>query len=162
MTVTLRAESARDETFLRRLILETISIELGAAGWPEPMRSHLLGIQCDVRRRSWRAGLPDARSSVIQADGVDAGWIVVAGMPDQFYLAEIMVLPELRSQGIGTAAVGGVLGAAREAGVPVRLRVNATNHPAIRFYHRLGFRRIEADDENEVQYLMECRPAPGG
>jgi len=152
MTITLRPETSQDETFIRRLILETIGIELGASAWPEPMRSHLLGIQYEGRRRSYRVGYPETESSVVQADGEEAGWIAVAAMPNEVYLAEIMVLPELRGRGIGTAAIRGILATARDADKPVRLKVNATNGAAIRLYERLGFRRIESDG---VQDVME-------
>lgn len=152
MTITLRPETSQDETFLRRLIFETLDSELGASAWPEPMRSHLLGIQYEGRRRSYKVGYPETESSIIQADGEDAGWIAVAALPNEIYLAEIMVLPELRGRGIGTAAIRGILAAAHDAGKPVRLKVNAMNHAAIRLYERLGFRRIDGD---EVQHLME-------
>jgi ribosomal protein S18 acetylase RimI-like enzyme len=152
MTITLRPGTSQDETFFRRLILETIGIELGASAWPEPMRSHLLSIQYEGRRRSYRAGYPETESSVIQVDGEDAGWVAVAALPNQVHLAEIMVLPELRGRGIGTAAIRGILATARDAGKPVRLNVNAMNLAAIRLYERLGFRRIDGD---EVQHLME-------
>jgi ribosomal protein S18 acetylase RimI-like enzyme len=153
VTVTLRPESPSDEDFIRRLILQTIAEELGASAWPEPMRSHLLGVQHTARRQSHRANNPEAASHVIQADGVDAGWAVLNTMPHEVRLAEIMILPEMRRRGIGTAAIDEILSTAARAGKPVRLNVNVTNHGAIRLYERLGFRQIE---QNAVQYLMEC------
>ena len=119
------------------------------------MRSHLLGIQYEGRRRSYQAIYPETESSVIQADGADAGWVVVAALSHEVYLAEIMVLPALRGRGIAAAVIGGILATARGAERPVRLRVNTTNQTAIRLYERLGFRRIEGD---EVQQVMECFP----
>jgi ribosomal protein S18 acetylase RimI-like enzyme len=141
--VSLRPETAGDDPFIRRLILETVAGELGAGTWPEPMRGHLLGIQCSARRH-----LP-VTGQVIQADGEDAGWVVVTIMPHEVRLVEIMVLPELRGRGIGTAAIRGIQAG---AGKPVRLHVNLTNVAAIRLYERLDFRKIEQDD---VQCLME-------
>lgn len=152
MRIARRRETPRDETFLRRLIVDTVARELGADAWPEPMRGHLLGIQFDSRRQSLRVNYPDAASEVIEADGRDAGWIVVVTLPHEVRLAEIMVAEEFRGQGIGTAVIGEVLAAAESAGKPVRLQVNATNFAAIRLYERLGFRRIDGD---EVQHLME-------
>jgi ribosomal protein S18 acetylase RimI-like enzyme len=140
--VSLRPESPPDEPFIRRLMLATIADELGASAWPEPMRSHLLDIQYMVRRQ--------AAGQVIQANGEDAGWVVVKTMPHEVRLVEIMVLPELRGRGIGTAAIREILAS---AGKPVRLNVNVTNRAAIRLYERLGFRKVE---HNEVQWLMEA------
>lgn len=153
MTVSLRPESPSDEAFLRHLIIESAAEELGAAAWPEPMRSHLLGVQYAGRRQSRRVDFPDAASHVIQADGVDAGWVVVAAMPGELHIVDIMILPEKRGTGIGTAAIREILSRAADAGKPVRLSVNVTNWGAIRLYERLGFRRIGGD---EVQHLMEA------
>jgi ribosomal protein S18 acetylase RimI-like enzyme len=149
----LRPESPRDELFIRRLILETVAAELGASAWPEPMRSHLLGIQCTARRQSHRMNFPEGASLVIQADGADAGWVVAAAMPHDVRVVEIMVRPELRGRGIGTAVIRQIQAMARDADKPVRLSVNVTNRGAIRLYQRLGFRGIEQD---EVQCLMEA------
>jgi ribosomal protein S18 acetylase RimI-like enzyme len=156
VTVNLRPESVADEPFIRRLIMETVAEELGAAAWPEPMRNHLLGIQYAARRQAHLAN-PAAASHVIQADGtdsirVDAGWAVVNRMPHEVRLVEIMLLPEMRGKGIGTAVIHEVLASAAAAGKPLRLNVNMMNQGAIRFYERLGFLKTAQD---AVQYLME-------
>ena len=146
MNISLRPETAADEPFLRRLITETIAIELGAAAWPESLRGPLIEVQYKGRRGA-RPGW------IVQADGVDAGRLVFSDTPDYIFLSEIMVLAERRGRGIGTSALRSLL---TNAGKPVRLRVNVTNSSAIRLYQRLGFRRIGGD---EIQHLMEasCR-----
>jgi ribosomal protein S18 acetylase RimI-like enzyme len=145
-------ESAEDEPFLRRLVVETVAAELGASAWPEPMRTHLLGVQYESRRQSHRLNFPGADSQIIRFDGADVGWIVVNTLPDEVRLVEIMIMPELRGRGIGTAVVREILAAAGDAGKPVRLSVNLMNRAAIRLYERLGFRRTGGDD---VQQFME-------
>ena len=152
MTVSLRPETPADEAFLRHLILESVAQELGAAAWPEPMRSHLLGVQYAGRRQSRRMNFPDAASQVIQADGENAGWVVTASLPEEMHIVDIMILPEMRGRGIGTAAIQEILSTAAHAGKPLRLSVNPMNQGAIRLYERLGFRKI---GEDEVQYFME-------
>jgi ribosomal protein S18 acetylase RimI-like enzyme len=117
--------------------------------------SHLLGVQYAARRQIHRANFPEAESYVVDVDGADAGWAVVTTMPHEIQLVELMILPELRGKGIGTAATRQVLATAAAAAKPVRLNVNVTNHAAIAIYQRLGFRRIEGD---EVQQVMECSP----
>jgi ribosomal protein S18 acetylase RimI-like enzyme len=152
MQIARRLETPKDAAFLRRLIVDTVTRELGAEAWPEPMRGHLVGMQFDARRQSHRANYPDGVSEVIEVDGRDAGWMVVVTLPHEVRLVEIMVAAEFRGQGIGSAAIGEVLAAAESAGKPVRLHVNVTNSGAIRLYARLGFRRIGGD---QVQDLME-------
>ena len=93
MTVRLRPESPSDEGFIRGLILETLVAELGASAWPEPMRSHLIGVQYTARRYYGRANFPEAAAShVIQADGMDAGWALLNTMPHEVRLVEIMIV----------------------------------------------------------------------
>jgi ribosomal protein S18 acetylase RimI-like enzyme len=150
--VNLRPESPADEALVRRLILETVAEELGASAWPEPMRGHLLGIQYTARRHSHCANHPAAASHVIQADGVAVGWALVNTMPHEVRIVEIMILPEWRGSGIGTAVLNEILFTAARARKPVRLNVNVMNQRAIRLYARLGFRKIAQD---AVQYLME-------
>ena len=145
-------ESAEDESFLRRLVVETVAAELGASVWPEPMRTHLLGLQYTSRRQSQRINFPGADSQIIQFNGADVGWVVVDTLPDEVRLVEIMIMPELRGQGIGTAVVREILAAGGDAGKPVRLSVNPMNRAAIRLYERLGFRRTGGD---EAQQFME-------
>jgi ribosomal protein S18 acetylase RimI-like enzyme len=148
MSVTLRSETGADEAFVQRLILETVAEELGATAWVEPVRSHLLAVQCAGRRhRTLGFG------KIIDVDGSDAGWVVVTALAHEVFLMEVMVLPELRGKGIGTAVIGGILAEASAAGKPVRLNVNVTNQGAIRLYQRLGFRKIGGD---AVQQLMSA------
>jgi ribosomal protein S18 acetylase RimI-like enzyme len=88
----------------------------------------------------------------MQADGVPVGWALVNTMPHEVRVVEIMVLPERRGRGIGTAAFDEILSTAASARKPVRLNVNILNQRAIRLYERLGFRKV---DQDAVQYLME-------
>ena len=160
MSVQLRPEvppgqTPGDEPFLRRLITETVALELGAAAWPEPMRSQLLNLQYQNRRMGPRAGFPAGESHIILLDGEPAGWLFFANLDHEIHIVEIMVLPECRSRGAGATAIGRVFALASAAGKPVRLTVNILNASAIRLYQRLGFRRIGG---NEVQHEMEARP----
>ena len=95
-----------------------------------------------------------AESQAIQVDGADAGWAVVNTLPDEVRLVDIMVLPELRGRGIGTAVIREILAVGAAAGKPVRLNVDIMNRGAFQLYERLGFRRTGGD---EVQHFMECR-----
>lgn len=146
MTVSLRPEQPSDELFIRDLVFETIAIELGASEWPEPMRSNLLQMQYAARRH---ARLRQGQSFIVESDGNAAGWVVLASLPDGMQLVEIMILPALRGQGIGSEAIRTILSTATGS---VRLSVNRMNPGAIRLYKRLGFRKSGEDD---VQFFME-------
>jgi GNAT superfamily N-acetyltransferase len=150
MIIGFRPEAPDDGPFLRRLIQSTIEEELGASAWPEPMRTHLIGLQCSARNQAVRGRFPEGESRIILADSVEAGWLYTAGLPEVVWLVEAMILPEHRGQGIGSAALRDVIGSAGAR--PVQLKVNVTNTRAIGLYERLGFRRVGGD---AVQHLME-------
>ncbi|CAN5309555.1 hypothetical protein BH18ACT12_BH18ACT12_07650 [soil metagenome] len=60
------------------------------------------------------------------------------------HITDIYVRPEVRSQGIGTALLSGVLGSARAAGLDhVSLEVMIRNSEARRLYERLGFVAVD-------------------
>ena len=152
MSVHLRPESTDDEVFLRRLITATITLELGADRWPEPMRTQLLAIQYRNRRMGPRSGFPGGESHIIQSHGEAAGWLFFVRAETELHIVEIMVLPEFRGRGIGAEAIKQIFALA--AGRPVRLTVNVLNDGAIRLYERMGFHRVGG---NEVQHEMEAR-----
>jgi GNAT superfamily N-acetyltransferase len=153
MTITTRSEDpAADEPFFRRLILESLTLELGAVQWPEAMREPLLEIQYKGRRRTARQMYPEGDSRIILVDGAPAGWVFTAELEDAIWLAEILVLPELRGRGVGSAVLRDVIAAAADR--PVRLNVSRFNSGAMRLYERMGFRRVGGD---EAQHVMEYR-----
>jgi ribosomal protein S18 acetylase RimI-like enzyme len=154
LTIFRRPESPADEAFVHRLIMGCASVELGAAAWPEPMRSHLLGIQNSSRRSSIRNNFPNAESQVIVADGHSVGWLVVAPLAQEIRLVEILISAELRGKGIGSRVIREILATADQQDKPVRLSVNAANRAAIRLYERLGFQVFE---DGELQLSMERR-----
>ena len=154
MNFTRRPASIEDEAFVRQLILQMVSDDLGAALWPEAMRAPLLEMQYRGRLDSIRVNWPDAEQEIILTDGQPAGWVVIAHCEDAIHLVEIAILPEHRGKGVGTGRIRELLTESDRTGKPVRLNVLTTN-PANRLYERLGFRRTGGD---EIRHFME-RPS---
>ena len=122
MTIQLRQECAEDDGFLRRLIMQTIALELGADQWPDLIRSQLIGLQYQNRRMGPRVGFPAGDSRVIEVDGAPAGWIYGVHTGSGYHIVEVMVTPEMRGRGIGTAAIEQVMEMARREGIGVTSR----------------------------------------
>jgi ribosomal protein S18 acetylase RimI-like enzyme len=152
MNLLTRAATPDDEEFLRALILSHIENEIGASFWPEPMRTHLTGMQCDARRQSIRANFPGVPEHVIEIDGHRAGWLVLAESETHLQLVEILIASAWRGKGAGTELLREITRRAAASGKPVRLQVEVRNTSAIRLYERAGFRRT---GEDAVRYLME-------
>ena len=89
-------------------------------------------------------------TSVITADGHDAGMLKYDRDEEGLRLRIITVLPEYQGRGIGAWGVGVVLREAAMLGLPVRLQVLKGN-PARRLYERLGFAEVA---ETPTHHLM--------
>ena len=146
MTVTCRPALPADEPFLRSLIVETVSVELGAEFWPEALRDHLLAVQYDSRRQSIGIAFPRAADQIVLADGASIGWFVADESVAEIRMVELMLVPAWRGRGAGTALIRQVLARGYAAGKPVRLSVVTSNTGAIRLYKRLGFQSNGGDE----------------
>jgi ribosomal protein S18 acetylase RimI-like enzyme len=88
-------------------------------------------------------------------DESDPGFgFVAADVPE----LAIAVVAESRGRGVGTALLEAVPALARAAGYrAVSLSVESDN-PALRFYERVGFRRV-GEDAGAWTMLLELRPS---
>ncbi len=154
MEISQRPETAGDEAYVHRLILDSLAGELAAASWPEAIRDSLLETQYRGRLAGIQATYPDAERYILLVDGRNAGRMVVHRDANRIHLVDIVVSPEQRNRGVGTYLIRQLIEDAERAAKPVILMVNAFN-PAQRLYRRLGFRRAGGDDG---QWRMK-RPA---
>ena len=92
-----------------------------------------------------------ATREIIEGDGIPIGCISVERREDGIFLGVIEIAPDHQSRGIGTQLIRALCDEADGRGVPVELQVIKVNHPARRFYERLGFAVI---GETEPHYLM--------
>lgn len=90
----------------------------------------------------------------------NASLLPVTGHPDRWVLANVVVHPEFRRQGIGRELVEACLRLAGRRGIQTLiLQVKSDNPTAERLYLRLGFRRLTA--RTTWMRLGGARPAPG-
>jgi len=67
--VARRSADETDREFVRQLIFDLVSDELGMAAWPEAMRAPLLEIQFQARMRGIREAYPEAEEELLTANG---------------------------------------------------------------------------------------------
>jgi ribosomal protein S18 acetylase RimI-like enzyme len=152
LTVSLRGVRAEDEALLR---------QLAAARRPElaGLPANLLAAQDDAQRRDYAARFPGAVEQVVVRDGRAIGRLWVDRSPGAWRLLDVVLLPEARGAGIGTAVLTGLLDDADAAGAVVRLTVDAGGDPARRLYARLGFATVADDGVHEVMERPPHAPA---
>lgn len=151
---TLRAETAEDEPFLRRLYVAIRTPEVEAMGWPEEMRQTFLEQQFSMQRSHYRTHYHDAEFSVIEADGAAVGRLYLFRGRRDHRIVDISLLPEFSGKGIGGALLDQAMTEAAALGRGVSIHVEGFN-PARRLYDRKGFQEIE---QRGPYWLMEWFP----
>jgi ribosomal protein S18 acetylase RimI-like enzyme len=149
--------TAADAADFFALFLRVRGHDLGAANWPEPLRSTTLGIQFEAQRRGYAEHYPGAETLFLTRGTERVGWAIVDRGAAAWQLVDIAVAPEARGQGIGGAAVAALQSGASAANVPMMLSVAPDNLTAVRLYSRLGFTPAGA---NETHLQLTWQPTP--
>jgi ribosomal protein S18 acetylase RimI-like enzyme len=153
-SVTLRPVEPDDEPFLYQLYCSTRAEEIAAFGWDAAQQDAFLQLQFRGQQRHYQVQQLDVDSRVILQGARPIGQFIVMRSDREIRLADIALLPQYRSTGIGTELIGDLFAEARASGRPVTLHVEKSSR-AVRFYERLGFVRT---DETGFHYKMEWQP----
>ncbi len=123
-TVQIRSMTANELTAI---------VEIERAAKPHPWSEAMLRKETEVG--------PISRPRVAVVKGRIAGFIMAWFVADEVHIINIVVHPEFQRRGIATRLMEHVFDEARNRGYEkVYLEVRESNQPAIRLYHKLGFR----------------------
>jgi ribosomal protein S18 acetylase RimI-like enzyme len=147
--VVLRPATEADHPFLYRVFETTRERELKilAPGHREIFARH----QYRAQYTHYHAYYPDARHDIILWHSEQIGRLWVDRQPDHILILDIAIVPEARSNGIGTLLLDELIREALREHKVLRIHVEQFN-PALRLYQRLGFHTKET---NGVYFLME-------
>lgn len=151
--ITFRPEVPDDEPFLCRLYASTRTEEMALTGWPAEQQEAFLRQQFQFQALHYRRYYSTASFEIILLEKRPVGRIYVHRGADDIRLMDIALLPENRGAGIGSWILKNLLEEAARSQKPVSLHVEPYN-PAVRLYHRLGFRVVE---QRGVNLFMEWR-----
>ena len=113
-----------------------------------------MGLKRDDQESMFRKLWNPAQVCIIQADGVDVGWLQTVVSKSEHMLGQIFVDAPFQRRGIGTEVLRRIIDEASRRRLPVRLAVVKFN-PSRRLYERLGFRVTHEDDR---KVYMTCDP----
>lgn len=155
--INIRESEAKDTPFFENLYFETRRAEFAQIGWDGNQIRMLLQMQFNVQTQAYQMQFPDARTSVIEADGAAVGRLITGDDSNELRLIDVAVLPASRGLGIGSFVMNKLQTEVRESGKLITLQVLKTNTPAIRLYEKFGFETIS---EDELYLAMEWRAEP--
>ncbi len=153
--ITLRPATDDDLPLLERIYASTREDELKVTGWTEEQKAAFCKQQFDAQHQYYHQMFPDAKYDLIVEGDEPIGRLYLEHRDDELRVIDIALLPTHRGRGIGARLMQDILDQAAELGRMVRIHVEHSN-PAMKLYHRLGFRKIE---EQGVYWLMEWTPS---
>lgn len=157
--LSLHAAERTDIPDLRALVIADTEAALGKVV-PESVTSLMVALQLDGRRPAIGPIWPDTIDGIVTCEGRAIGRLILHRSGTTIRLSELLVHPEMRGRGIGTALLQAVMATALELGRMVVARVWFDN-PALKLFERAGF--VDTY-ETDVDLVMEWRPpaAPPG
>ncbi|MGZ5049631.1 MAG: GNAT family N-acetyltransferase [Methylobacter sp.] len=152
----LRPERDDDRAFLEALYISVRWPELEVTGWAEDTKLDFLRQQYTFQDKHYAEAYYDGEFLILEREGSPVGRLYLHRNSREIRIVDVSLMPEVRSQGIGTLLLHGVFAEAEGAGQIVSIHVEKFN-PAQNLYRRLGFKEVS---ENGPYWLMERNP-PG-
>jgi ribosomal protein S18 acetylase RimI-like enzyme len=89
---------------------------------------------------------PNSAIKLIQIDTVFAGFLATRIDQRSLHITLLLLKPDFQSRGIGEQCILQVQAEADTIQLPITLSCFASNHRALAFYQRLGYRIINSDE----------------
>ncbi|MEE4377894.1 MAG: N-acetyltransferase [Candidatus Competibacteraceae bacterium] len=153
-TIGFRPIQDHDLPFLEALYASTRQDEMAATGWTEQQIAEFLAMQFRAQHDHYQQHYPKAHFDLILVGDEPVGRLYLDEWDDEFRLIDIALIPAYRNRGLGTRLLRDVLDRSEAAGKAVRIHVEHFN-PALRWYQRLGFYKLE---DKGVYCFMEWKP----
>jgi ribosomal protein S18 acetylase RimI-like enzyme len=153
--ISFRPVQSEDAEFLLKVYASTREEELKLVSWDEAQKAAFVRMQFAAQQQHYAQHYPQASNDVILRNGQPVGQLHVSRSDAAIHIINIVLLSEYRNLGIGTSILRGLIEEAGKAEKRLRIHVEIFN-PALRFYERLGFVKI---DQTGFHHLMEISPA---
>lgn len=146
-----------DDPLLEKIYASTREDELKLTPWTEPEKAAFCQMQHRAQDSHYRRHYPTAEFLLIiaTASSQALGRVYVDRWEKEIRIMDLAILPEFRSQGIGSRILTNLITEATEAGKLLSIHVERQN-PALRLYLRHGF---QPAGENGFHLLLHRLPA---
>ena len=150
MSISLRDATPEDGPFLRDVYASTRAAEMEMVPWSEEQKGAFLKFQFEAQDLHYRSQ-SGADFQIILNAGAPVGRLYLLRKADEIRILDITILPEWRSQGIGSSLIGQLLDEAGERAVTIWVE---NFNPSQSLFRRLGFAMVQEEGFNQ---LLEFR-----
>ncbi|MFT5126700.1 MAG: ribosomal protein S18 acetylase RimI-like enzyme [Rhodothermales bacterium] len=146
-----------DRLLLTRIYRSTREDELARTGWNEAEKLSFIRMQFDAQHTHYQAHYPACEYLVILQNGIAIGRLYIDTRPDSLHIIDIAMLCEHRNHGLGSRIMREILTEAERLGRKVGIYVEE-NNPAMPFYERLGFNKVEHQGiYHHMHWIAPCQ-----
>ena len=136
--ITTRPSVAEDSAFMLELYASTSKDVLDDLGWSIGGQRTFVIMQAQAEEWNRARLYPGMDRLTICVDEMPVGRLLVCLRNNILHMVDLSLLPRFRGLGIGTQLMGEIIEEARNARVPVKVRVRKDSS-GVRFVERLGF-----------------------
>jgi GNAT superfamily N-acetyltransferase len=136
--ITTRPSVAEDSAFMLELYASTSKDVLDDLGWSIGGQRTFVIMQAQAEEWNRARLYPGMDRLTICVDEMPVGRLLVCLRNNILHMVDLSLLPRFRGLGIGTQLMGEIIEEARNARVPVKVRVRKDTS-GVRFVERLGF-----------------------
>jgi GNAT superfamily N-acetyltransferase len=104
----------------------------------EGHRNKMTMDELEDRMRKWLAS--EYKAVIFEMEGWVVAYVLYREQPEEIYLRQLFVVPELRRQGIGRTVIGTVRSRVWPKNKRLTVEVLTTNAPAIAFWRSVGYK----------------------
>lgn len=143
---------------MRAVYASSRADEMALTNWSPDQQSAFLRMQFDAQKSYYLEHFPQAEYSVIEADGAQAGRLIVDRSGPELLLIDIALLSSFRQNRIGSVLMRQLMEEGTQTGKAIRLHVERFN-PVLPWYQRLGFKTAA---ESAIYLEMVWTPSAAG
>ena len=127
-----------DEEFLFAVYASTRANEMALVPWNDEQKAAFVQSQFQAQHQHYLSEYPNGKFQLINSDNQKIGRLYVCELENEIQIIDLTLLPEFRSQGIGTQIITDILQTAEK---PVQIYLESFNQ-SINLFTRLGFQMI--------------------
>lgn len=151
--ITLRPKRDSDDAFLRRAYESSRDDELANVTWKSgDERAAFFRHQFDAQALHFEGTYDSLDYDIIEHDGTPIGRLVLSWDPEHLHCVDLILLPEYRRGGLGSALMHAITGEADRRGVSASLFYEKWKPYLGPLYAKFGFAVVK---EYDAHYYME-------